>query len=114
MEESTAERASGGFPSVNRHSVQLLQLQTCWLLKLSLRPGGGKYCFFSETVFDHKVVGCPVLIAKAAVPIRENFEAIKSRLASLPGRSQNRNGIDDTDTRGNGDHCVSVKHKEFP
>lgn len=67
-------------------------------LKLSLKSGGGKYCLFSETVFDCKVVGCPVLIAEAAVPIRENLGAIKSRLLSLPGTSQDRNGIGHTDT----------------
>lgn len=83
-------------------------------LKQSLKPGGGKYCLFSETVFDRKVVGCLVLIAKAAVPIRENTGAIKSRLASLPGTSQDRNGIDHMDTWGTSDHYVPGKHKEFP
>jgi len=57
-------------------------------LKRGLKPGGGKCSLFSETVFDHKVVGCAVLIAKAAVPIREKTGAIKSRVVSLPGTSQ--------------------------
>lgn len=61
-------------------------------------------------------MGCPVLIARAAVPIRENTGAIKSRLVSLPGISQDHNGIDHTDTWGNSDHYVSGKHKvkSFP
>lgn len=83
-------------------------------LKLSLKPEGGKYCLFSETLSIHMVVGCPVLIAKAAVPIREDTEAIRSRLASLPGRSQDHNGIDHTDTWGSADCYVSRKHKQFP
>lgn len=57
------------------------------------------------------VVGCPVLIAKVAVPVREDTEAIRSRLACLPGRSQDHNGIDHTDTRGNADCYVSRKQR---
>lgn len=84
-------------------------------LKLSLKPGGGKYCLFSDMVFDRKVVDCPVLTAKAALPIGENMGEIKYRLASLPGRRQNCNGTDLKDTWGNADHYVSGKlSQEFP
>lgn len=72
-----------------------------------------------NTVFSMKqylttgLWGYPVLVAKAAGPSRGNTGAIKSRLGSSYGTSQDRNGIDHTDTRRNGDPYISGKHS-FP
>lgn len=62
----------------------LLLLQACWLFEIKLRfkPGGGKYCIFSESVWS-QVCGLPWRVAKAVASARESSEATKAICISV-------------------------------